>query len=329
MRTPLRFRPFLRPMVWGGRGLKDTLGKELPTNDSYGEAWEISDHASHHSVVADGPQAGRTLRQLMLDDGAALVGDWPGTVFPWLVKYLDCHDWLSVQVHPDEQAVQTLWPGENSKTEAWFVLDVRPGARVYAGLKPDVDVQVMAEAMKAGTVADCLHTFEPKPGDCLFLPAGTVHAVGGGVLIAEVQQTSDATFRLFDWNRVGSDGKSRTLHVEQGLASIDWNAGPVEPKHAGGYGTSTRPVWQSLVECRYFELTYVRQSEPFTLGGSGQMQTVMVLHGEGTIDTHHGPMSLHRGETVLLPAGASATWIVPRGGLGLLVAKLPAHRQAA
>jgi mannose-6-phosphate isomerase len=329
MRAPLRFRPFLRPMVWGGRGLGDVLGKTLPTGDAYGEAWEISDHGSHHSVVASGPAAGRTLRELMQQDAAALVGDWPAPVFPWLIKYLDCHDWLSVQVHPGEEVVQNLWPGENSKTEAWFVLGVRPGGRVYAGLKPGVDAHVLAAAMKAGTVADCLHSFEPKAGDCLFLPAGTVHAVGGGVLIAEVQQTSDATFRLFDWNRVGPDGKGRTLHVEQGLASIDWSAGPVEPTAAQGYGTSARPLWQPLVRCKYFDLSYVRQGEAFTLGGSGRMQTVMVLHGEGDLDTPAGLTPLRRGETVLLPAEVDATWVVPRGPLGLLVAGLPAQRKAA
>ncbi|MGL4553410.1 MAG: type I phosphomannose isomerase catalytic subunit [Gemmataceae bacterium] len=316
-------------MVWGGRGLGDVLNKPLPTPDAYGEAWEISDHGSHHSVVASGPAAGRTLRQLMQDDPAALVGDWPASGFPWLIKYLDCHDWLSVQVHPDEDAVLTLWPGENSKTEAWFVLDVRPGGRVFAGLKPGVDAAAFAAAMKAGTVADCLHSFEPKPGDCLFLPAGTVHAVGGGVLIAEVQQSSDATFRLFDWNRVGPDGKGRTLHVDQGLASIDWSAGPVAPTPAQGYGTSARPLWQPLVRCRYFELSYVRQTEPFTLGGSGRMQAVMALHGEADLDTPDGPVPVRRGQTVLLPAAAAATWVVPRGPLGLLVSALPPLRKAA
>lgn len=329
MRSPLRFQPYLRPTVWGGRGLADLLGKALPTADTYGEAWEISDHPSHRSVVADGPAAGLTLRELMQRDAAPLVGDWSGDVFPWLVKYLDCHDWLSVQVHPDEQAVQTLWPGEGSKTEAWFVLDCRPGGRVYAGLKPGVDAAVLSKAIAAGSAADCLHSFEPRPGDCLFLPAGTVHAVGGGVLIAEVQQTSDATFRLFDWNRVGTDGKPRSLHIEKGLASIDWSAGPVRPVQAKGYGTEAQPVWQPLVSCRYFDLAYVRQTEPFTLGGSGRLLTLMVLHGQGCLDTPSGLLPLRAGETVLLPAGGAATWLVPRGGLGLLVATLPVGRMAA
>src|SRR5205823_1669577 len=176
----------------------------------------------------------------------------------------DACDWLSVQGHPDEEAVLRLWPGEGSQTEAWFILAARPGSRVYAGLKTGVDEKQMRAALTAGTVADCLHQWEPRPGDCLFLPAGTVHAVGGGVLMAEVQQTSDATFRLFDWNRRDSAGVARKLHIEEALACIDWNGGPVEPVRASGYvgricnpsgreedglqirPTEKEPVWQRL-----------------------------------------------------------------------------------
>jgi mannose-6-phosphate isomerase len=316
-------------MVWGGRSLGNKLHKSLPTNDFYGESWEISDHSSHHSILRDGALSGQTLRQLLHQDAQAIVGDWPEKTFPWLIKYLDCQDWLSVQVHPDEQAVQSLLPGENSKTEAWFVLDVQPGAAIFAGLKPGVDATAFEHAMRHGHVADCLHRYEPQPGDCLYLPAGTVHAVGGGVLIAEVQQTSDATFRLFDWNRVGADGKGRALHMDQGLASIHWDAGPVSPIRAFEYGNYHRPLWQSLLSCRYFDLAYVRQTEAFTLGGTGRMLTVMVLHGTGEMDTPEGLKAIQEGETILLPAAADPTWFLPKPGLGLLVAGLPWQRKAA
>src|SRR5262245_14789148 len=188
--TPVRFHPYLRPMVWGGRRLA-ALGKALPTGEPYGESWELSDHLSHQSAVAEGPHAGLTLRSLLAQAPEAVLGDGadPQAPFPWLVKFLDACDWLSVQVHPDEEKVKTLWPGEGPKTEAWFVLDALPGSRIYAGLQPGVDEKALRAAVEAGTVADCLHQFEPSPGDCLFLPAGTVHAVGGGVLLAEVQQT--------------------------------------------------------------------------------------------------------------------------------------------
>src|SRR5262249_41268606 len=162
-----------------------------------------SDHPVHRSRVVQGRHGGRTLRELMEHDRPALLGSAAAqyATFPWLVKFLDCNDWISVQVHPDDDAVKRLCPGEGSKSEAWYVLDAAPGRRISGGLLPRVGKARLCDALEHGTVVDCLHQFEPRPGDCVYLPAGTVHAVGGGVLIAEIQQTSDATFRLFDWNR--------------------------------------------------------------------------------------------------------------------------------
>jgi mannose-6-phosphate isomerase len=323
--TPLRFRPYLRPLVWGGRRLGEILGKPLPDEQVYAESWEISDHPSHRSVVAEGPLAGRTLRDLMEREPAALLGSAAGrySLFPWLVKHIDANDWLSVQVHPDEEAVRRLWPGEGSKTEAWFVLDAAPTSRIYAGLKPGVDKKRLREALAAGTVADCLHPLQPQPGDCLFLPAGTVHAVGGGVLIAEVQQTSDATFRLFDWNRKDAQGRERPLHVEQALACIDWSRGPVTPVHANGYpqgsSVSAEPVFQRLVTCRYFTLDYMRQTEPFSCGEGGRLQALLVAHGRGWLDQ----VELKIGDALVLPAALPARTCRPAGPLGLLLATLP------
>jgi mannose-6-phosphate isomerase len=334
MTTPLRFRPFLRPLVWGGRALAEALGKDLPGAGPYGESWEVSDHPSHHSVVADGPRAGQTLRRLMEQEAEALLGPAAGRhgTFPWLVKLLDARDWLSVQVHPDDQAARRLWPGEGGKTEAWFVLRAEPASRIYAGLRPGVDEGRLRAALGAGTVADCLHQFRPAPGDCLFLPAGTVHAVGGGVLMAEVQQTSDATFRLFDWNRRDAQGRSRTLHVEQALACIDWQAGPVTPVRAEGYpggpGESRllEPVRQVLVRCPFFTLEYARQSAPFACAGTGRLQVLMAVHGHGTLRDPWGSQDLAPGTTLVLPAALSAQTCVPAGPLGLLLATLEATR---
>jgi mannose-6-phosphate isomerase len=320
--TPLRFRPYLRPMVWGGRRLGEALGKALPTADNYGESWEISDHALHRSVVDRGPAAGRTLRDLMEREPAALVGAGGGGIFPWLVKYLDACDWLSVQVHPDENTVGRLWPGEGPKTEAWFVVSASPSSRIYAGLLPGVDEKELRKALATGTVADCLHTFQPRAGDCLFLRAGTVHAVGGGVLLAEVQQTSDATFRLFDWNRRDAEGRSRTLHVEEALACIDWRAGPVQPVRA--VGTETGAGRQPLVACRYFHLDHVQQAEPWAVGGTGRMQVLLVLHGRGRLHGRGQPEALATGDSVLLPASLPRLECEPEGPMAALLATLPA-----
>src|SRR5438874_89675 len=151
--TPLRFTPFLRPMVWGGRRLGEVLGKPLPSGERYGESWDVSDHVQHRSIVAAGPHTGRSLRWLMEHEQVSLLGPAAAayTIFPWLVKFLDASDWLSVQVHPDEEAVVRLWPGEGSKTEAWFVLDAAPGSRIYAGLLPGTDEARLRAALKTGT----------------------------------------------------------------------------------------------------------------------------------------------------------------------------------
>jgi mannose-6-phosphate isomerase len=330
---PLHFEAFLRPMVWGGRRLADLLGKRLPGDEPYGESWEVSDHATHSSRVDRGPFAGRTLRDLMRQRRELLLGAAASRheTFPLLVKLLDANDWLSVQVHPDDQSVRTLWPGEGGKTEAWFVLAAEPASRIFAGLKPGVDEPGLREALRRGRVADCLHSFTPRPGDCLFLKAGTIHAVGGGVLMAEVQQTSDATFRLFDWNRVDAQGRSRPLHVEQALACIDWDQGPIEPVSVPAFdappsGPSKRC---RLVECDYFTLDYLHGGEPIACGG-GRLQLLTVVRGEGRLIAGGTVEDLAPGQTWLLPAGAGEAWLEPHDGLGVLLGTLPdGERRAA
>lgn len=294
LHSPLRFHPFLRPMVWGGRDLS-SLGKILPTAEAYGESWEVSDHPSHASVVAEGPFAGNSLRYLMEHHAKELLGAaaQKHVRFPWLIKFLDAQDWLSVQVHPDEEAVKTLWPGEGPKTEAWYILDAKPESKIYAGLLPGVGPKEFRAALENGTVADCLPFFTPKPGDCLFLPAGTVHAVGGGVLIAEIQQTSDATFRLFDWNRKDAKGQSRKLHIEEGMQAIHWEQGIVKPIRANGPGR--------LVFCRYFELDYVTAKD--FPKHPGRLQSFMALSGEGR---WMNGSEVKAGQVWVLPAACEA-----------------------
>jgi len=262
---PLSFEPFFRPQVWGGRWLADHLGKPLPAEGRFGESWEVSAHPLHVSRVVDGPWRGTTLTELWRDHAAELLGRpvQSGEKFPLLVKLLDCQELLSVQVHPDDPTARSLLGDDFGKTEAWVVLDAAPTARVYAGLRSGIGPDELRRHLAAGTVADCLHQFVPRAGDCLLLRAGTVHAVGGGVRIAEVQQSSDATFRLFDWNRPGPDGQPRTLHIEQSLASIDWTAGPLHPLSplplpelpSGVHG-------ERLARCPYFELRRYHLTAP-------------------------------------------------------------------
>jgi mannose-6-phosphate isomerase len=276
---PLRFEPYYRSMIWGGRKLARFLGKNLPEPGPYGESWEVSDHPVHRSRLATASAFGITVRQLMERHPRELLGPAVGkyAIFPWLIKILDAQDTLSVQVHPDDEAVKKLWPGEGAKTEAWYVLDAAPGSRIYAGLNPGVGARQLREALAAGAVAECLHSFTPTKGDFVFLPAGTVHALGGGILLAEIQQTSDATFRMFDWNRRDAQGQLRPLHIEAGLASIHWDQGPIAPIAAADRR-------QSLVACPYFQIDCFQAASSARLGGQGCLQALIVTQGQGRFE---------------------------------------------
>lgn len=319
---PLHFEPYLRPLVWGGRRLASVLGKALPDGQRYGEVWEITDHASHVSRIDRGRWAGTTLRELMQRHRQELLGDCAGrfTTFPLLVKIIDAEDWLSVQVHPDDESVKALWPGEGGKTEAWFVLDASPESRIYAGLRPGVDAVKLRVALAAGQVAECLHSFQPRAGDCLFLRAGTVHAVGGGVLMAEVQQTSDATFRLFDWNRVDAEGRSRTLHIEQAFACIDWKQGPLEPLRVAEFREGGRSSQRPLVRCPFFELDFLRVREPWSCGDDGRLSILTAIQGKGSL----GGEPFVAGQTWLIPASAPKVQLRGEPDVALLLSRLPA-----
>lgn len=220
---PLTFTPILKERIWGGRRLAETFGKPLPERVPIGESWEITDRPEGVSVVASGPFTGRDLRWLMAHHGHDLLGrnTAPDERFPWLIKLLDCTDDLSLQVHPPAHKAATL-RGE-PKTEMWYFADTRPGSRIYVGLRQGVTRDGFWRKVSDGTVADCFHAHDTRPRDAMFVPSGRVHALGGGNLVFEIQQNSDTTYRVFDWNRVGLDGKPRELHLEASMASIDFD----------------------------------------------------------------------------------------------------------
>jgi mannose-6-phosphate isomerase len=319
MMDPIVFEPYFRPQLWGGRRLEQYLGRPLPATGNFGEAWVLSAQSLHVSRVAEGPLAGMPLTQLWATRAGELTGrpaDSNGP-FPLLLKYLDCQELLSIQVHPSDEIARELHLRDLGKTEAWVVLDADPTARVYAGLRPGITAGDVQRGLADGTLAQCLHEFAPQKGQCIFLPAGTTHAVGGGVLIAEVQQTSDATFRLFDWNRVGPDGKPRTLHTAEALRSIDWSAGPVSPAQGHAIpGLASPTSGQRLVECRYFSIDRFEVAAPLELPYSQRLSLWMVL--EGSVDLASLATGYHRqfrrGETVLVPAAASQLQWLPRPG---------------
>ena len=324
MMHPLLFEPIYRRYIWGGRRFVGALGRDLPPGDDYAESWELvdrPDRADEESVVSHGPLAGRTLGELVRNHGPELLGRHaPRSSFPLLFKFLDaCRD-LSVQVHPDDARAALLSPPDLGKTEAWYVVAAAPGSRIYAGLREGIGREQLAAAIRAGTCADVLHSFAARPGDCIFIPAGTVHAIGAGLLVAEIQQSSDVTYRLFDWNRVGPDGKSRPLHVEAGVEAVTQfgPVGPLEPTATGD------PAVRRLVTSDYFLFDEVRPDGAWTVGGDGACHFLVVLDGMLHLDAAWNLPPIGRGRTVLLPAAiGSQTLRADAGAAKLLHVTLP------
>ncbi len=318
---PLRFGPILRQYIWGGRRLGSELGKPIGDGGRFAESWEVCDHRNDQSVVAAGPLSGKTLGQLVGEMGMELFGrHHPQARFPLLLKFLDCQRPLSVQVHPDDLQAAKLNPPERGKTEAWVVLATEPGSVIYAGLKPGVDRQALKSQMAVGAIESCLHTIEPVVGDCLLIPAGTVHALGAGLLIAEIQQSSDTTFRLFDWNRLGTGGKPRQLHVPQALAVIDFQCGPVTPQ---AEQPTDRANVRRLVDCDQFRLDRWEIQRPCSIGGDDRFHILTVIDGELIVEGDVSIEPLKKGGTILLPAACGEVQLTPRVAAVLLDSYLP------
>lgn len=313
---PLRFRPLYRRYVWGGRRLGTHLGKPIGPEADYAECWELVDREADQSVVAAGPLAGVTLHALVTGRREELLGRHaPQPRFPLLFKWLDVESRTSVQVHPTDDEAARLVPPDLGKTEAWYFVDVRAGSRAYAGLRRGFDRAAFARELNRGTGPLCLHAFEPHPGQALLVPAGAVHALGEGLLVAEIQQSSDVTWRLDDWGRVGSDGRSRTLHVDEGLAAINDRLGPLDPT----WGTPTaRPECLRLAACPQFVFERWRLDGPLPLGEAGRFTFLAVV--DGTLRLAGDDAPFQRGQTVLLPASLGPVEAEPIAGPATVLA---------
>ena len=318
---PLRFEPILRRYLCGGRRLGTVLGKSLADGNNYAESWEIVDHQEDQSVVAGGPLAGCPLQQLVTRYGVQLFGrHHPQEQFPLLFKFLDSQKRLSVQVHPNDEQARQLDPPDLGKTEAWVVLAAEPGSKIYAGLKPGVDCEQLRQHVEQGTCEQALHAFEPAVGDCLLILAGTVHALGEGLLTAEIQQASDTTFRLFDWNRVDADGHPRELHIEQSLQTIDFSRGPIAPQLPQ---PADRPGVEQLIRCDKFVLNRWKLDRPATMGGDRRFRLLAVIEGKLEVTGDHLDSPLQIGDTLLIPAECGATLLTPQGRAVFLEMYLP------
>lgn len=339
---PLKFKPVFQKRIWGGGRLRAILGKSVE-GGTIGESWELADlpagtvqrdsagaaaDGSLSSVVTNGVWAGKTLHELISDSKLKkdIVGNAPlnDGHFPLLVKFLDAQQDLSVQVHPDA-AYAAQHPGTHLKSEAWYVMHAEPGAKIYKGVKPGVTREQFRAGIESGEVEPLLNAIRVRAGDCHYLASGTVHALGAGILAAEVQTPSDTTFRVFDWNRLGADGKPRTLHIEEAMACIRF--GPDEPG-SGGVKSHLASVFTTvtrLVTCEYFSLERVRMSQDFEQEIPYAEPVVwIVLEGQGVINVAgHGPTAFVKGDTLLLPAGMNKAKVKTVTDCAWLEARLP------
>jgi len=312
LKEPLRFERRLLEKVWGGRALARNPGFELPPGAKVGETWEIVDREEENSIVAEGGFAGTSLGELMARHGGDLVGR-PSLVrkrrFPLLVKYIDAADNLSVQVHPDDEKAGLLGDGAEGKSEAWYILDVAPGGALYCGLKPGVVAGEFARVATTPRVIDLLQKWSVRPGDCILVPGGTVHAIGAGVTLLEVQQNSDTTFRIWDW------GRPRDTHVPQALRCVRFGS-PVEPPRSASWSSAPLASERApLARARHFGMDAVRVARPsrFELGGS--FRILALIEGEGRLLAGEGePRTMRRGDVWLVPASCDSFSIEPLAG---------------
>lgn len=322
MLYPFTFTPRFKERVWGGRNLERLYAKRLPADVPIGESWEITDRPGDVSTIANGPHAGRDLRWLMKEHAGELLGDAAALNgrFPLLIKILDAQDTLSLQVHPPPAKAAEL-KGE-PKTEMWFIADARPDAALYAGLRRGVTRAELERRIADGTVAECFHRHAVRAGDALFLPSGRAHAIGAGNVILEIQQNSDTTYRVFDWNRVGLDGRPRELHIAESLASIDFN--DFEPPLA----THTRrkegaASVRELARCPLFTVEHWALETAGAIPlAPGTMHIIAGVTGRMRVETTATTVDLPPGHFALVPAcvtaavraDGAATWLRAAAG---------------
>lgn len=313
MLYPLTLQPAFKERIWGGRELERLYGKKLPSGAIIGESWEICDRPGDASVIANGPLAGKDLRWLMTHHAKEVLGGANPAAegrFPLLCKILDARDKLSLQVHPPASRAAEL--GGEPKTEMWYIADAAPDASLYVGLKRGVTRAEFEQKISDGTVTECFHRIPVRAGDTMFLPSGRVHAIGAGLVIFEIQQNSDSTYRVFDWNRVGLDGQPRELHVAQSLTSIDFN--DFEPKLVKTKFVADGKIQKSnLVNDTLFNVeTWKVKNGAIGLLKPKKLQIIAVTAGEIEIKSGLRTVTLSAGQFGLIPASLERTEILAK-----------------
>jgi len=326
---PLRMEPIFQERPWGGRRLADLLGKDLPAGASIGESWELADHPKARTRVADGPLAGKTVRWLLENRGADVIGlhemaHGGAARFPLMVKFIDVAGRLDLAVHPHEALAATRQEGGTGKTECWVVLDAEPDAWVVEGLKPGVTRKGLAQALQDGAADDVLALRNVSAGDFVWIPAGRLHAAGGGVVLAEVAQNSDAAYPVPVSNPSEGDDQPPDPGAAEALEAIDFSG---EAPPAGGSGRTTSETGlaiEHLVDCHAFSLTRVRiDRRPWAAATGGAYAVVVALRGTCTLATSEADLALAAGTTVLVPAGADEYAFTDADAFTCLVAAPP------
>ena len=325
---PMRFEPIYQYRPWGGRRLASLLAKPLPDDEPIGEAWILSDREDHPSIVADGHFKGYTIRQLLQLAPEEILGKVATfyTRFPLLLKFLDVRTKLSVQVHPSDAYKELLPFGDTGKTEAWVVLQKGPEANIYAGLKPDTTANSLHQALDAGTVEELLPNFVPRIGDSVFIRAGTVHSLRD-VVVFEVQENSDVTFRLYDWNQVDPKTKQlRPLQVNQAMACINFEQGEIGPSRIEVEATKPALI-EKLIQCDHFGIRRIIGDSPFLAGEHKACRLLVCLQGRGELDYAETKYVFTEGDVLLLPAVVGACLCRPSGPVTMLDISLPEIRR--
>ena len=316
----LKFNPILKSMIWGGEKMRQY--KALETDQkNIGESWELSGVPGNESVVSNGEFAGRTITELIKEYGPALLGrkvyEAYGENFPLLIKFIDARDDLSIQVHPDDAMAQAVHGKPFGKTEMWYVVSADKDAHLMSGLSTEITPEEYVSRVENNTITDVLCDYKVAAGDVFFLPAGRIHSIGKGCFIAEIQQTSDLTYRIYDFGRLGLDGKPRELHTELAKAAIDYSV-------SEDYRTAYAPVLNEdtpLVKCEYFKTNLLELTEPISVDvkSKDSFMIVICLEGHGELkDSEGNVLVLNQGETVLVPAVTDEIAFFPQAQLKVL-----------
>jgi mannose-6-phosphate isomerase len=321
---PLKFKPEFQYRLWGGRDLGPYMHTDLPGSDPIGEAWVLSDRNDIASRIENGPLAGQTLTELMRARKADVLGRQADRFerFPLLLKFLDVEKMLSVQVHPRDDQKDLIPAGDTGKTEGWVVLEAKPSGRIYAGLKPGVTADDL-KTLDNDNVDDRLASFQPSLGQAVLIEAGTVHALGDGVMVFEIQENSDVTFRLYDWGHVDAKtGKPRELQVDKALASVDFKRGPVKPLEPDPEKQEATGS-EALFSNRHFDLVRREGSQPFQVGAEAEARVLVCVDGSGQVKAGAEAVPVARGDVLLIPAAVGRGDFIPSGSATVLEIAIP------